>query len=230
MTGEKFKLYEDFAKYYEEIFPVNNGVLDLLISLSDKNHTVLDVGCASGGYASILSNCNKHIDAFDLSKEMIDEAKQKNKRDNLNYFISDMSDYLKKDYYNLIYCIGSTIAHLNSFNEVECFFKNMYDSLKENGHLLIKTLNYALMMERNIDTLPTLFNNDKTISFMRSFEFRRSKVYFNTTLTINNKVESNKHELLLLSEKKITSILSKLKISNYDIETNGFQLTLLITK
>lgn len=92
-------LLKDSKAYYEdndyyEIFSISedylNKVTDYLDNIS-KNKRVLDAGCGTGKYLSVLErNSTKYI-GLDLSNKQLDKARTKVKKDNTELICSNLS-------------------------------------------------------------------------------------------------------------------------------------------
>jgi len=81
--SKEIEIYDSFSKYEDE----NNKVLKkLLEKFSFNNKIVLDVGCGSGKYIEFLAPKSKKYYALDISKPLIELAKEKYKKfDNVEF-------------------------------------------------------------------------------------------------------------------------------------------------
>lgn len=115
----------------------------ILVSMLNLDHinSMLDIGGGSGIFSMAFVEKNNNIIAtiFDLpniipiTKKYVDSFLLKNKIK----FIE--GDYLKDDFsgcYDLIFL--SSIIHINSFEQNKLLVKKCYDSLNENGQIIIK--------------------------------------------------------------------------------------------
>ncbi len=101
--------------------------------LHNKKSTYLDMACGTGVLACEISQKNKKIkvDAFDISKTMIEKATER--RCNVNFFVDDITTFQKKDYYDMVTCFYDAINHVEGLELWEQTFGNVYKSLKTEG-------------------------------------------------------------------------------------------------
>jgi ubiquinone/menaquinone biosynthesis C-methylase UbiE len=73
-----------------------------------KKDILLEIGCGFGRSLSFLSNCAKHVTAVDISKEMINIARESNDEKNISYHVSPSEDLPFKDQvYDIVICFAS---------------------------------------------------------------------------------------------------------------------------
>lgn len=109
----------------------------------DLKACMLDIGCGHGQLLSWLYKTGyRNISGIDSSGSMIKSAKEKLSpevkliQDNAYGVIKD-----KKDFYNAIF-LFDVIEHFNK-KEITEFINSVYDSLKDEGILIIRTPNMA---------------------------------------------------------------------------------------
>ena len=109
---------------------------------------ILDAGCGKGDITEIVRDNIRHSNVMgvDLSKEMIDGAKLK-ERSGLRFVCSDFFDFISdiKNFFDLI--ISSLFIHHLTKGRDQFALEKMYDSLKKNGRVLIAE---AIPPEENI--------------------------------------------------------------------------------
>ena len=94
-----------YGKGYQS--PNSNYLLNMFdnhINLNVKN--ILEIGCGLGGNCNYLSLKNKNvkIDAIDISKNMIEICKERQKNKNINFILSSLKNYNTKKKYDIILC------------------------------------------------------------------------------------------------------------------------------
>ena len=98
-------LLKDSKAYYEnndnyEIFSLaedyEKKVANYLENISFKK-IVLDAGCGTGKYLNILENIIKKYIGIDLSKNQLEKAKLKSKKNNSEFISSDLLAIPKED-------------------------------------------------------------------------------------------------------------------------------------
>lgn len=109
-----------------------------------KNHSgklqILDAGSGFGQYSWFLANLNPHWDitAVDVKQEQVDDCNaffKKTKRNNTHFEVQDLTRFVKENHFDLIISVD-VMEHIL---EDEMVFKNFYQSLRNNGLLLIST-------------------------------------------------------------------------------------------
>jgi len=114
--------------------------------LYSKNKIILDAGCGSGLTEKFLSPLAKRIDAYDISKEAINFAKKNFYNKNTYFKIKDFNkNTFKKKFYDLVVSI-EVIEHLKRY---DFYIKNIYNSLKTNGIIVLSTPNKNLTTFKN---------------------------------------------------------------------------------
>jgi len=126
--------------------------------LDSKNARVLDDGCGTGLVGEIMKDQGySRVDAMDLSREMLAEAKNKNVYNNV--FKADMSRRLDidDDRYDAIICVGTfTYAHVGPEA-----FKEMVRVTKPDGHIVFTIRDGAYQAYNYRETMVEL-EADKT--------------------------------------------------------------------
>lgn len=200
-------MYSDYAKYFDKIFPASKGTVNFL-SKHLIGHKILDIGCGSGEYAIGLYNNGYDITGIDLDSEMISYARNKNS--NIDFSVMNMLK-MDEEKFDSIYCIGNTLVHLSSINEIKEFLK-LCNRKINNGTLILQIINYDRIIDSNITSLPTIENDD--IKFVRDYLLKDDKVVFSTRLTVKDKVFENSVELLPLRQSELVRLLNEAGFNN----------------
>lgn len=210
------KFYKEFARYYDDIFYVSDDVTSFL-NYEFIGNKVLDVGCASGGYARYFASLNYDVTAFDLSEEMIKNAKKNDIDNKVNFFTANMLEYKKEQYYDNIYCIGSTIAHLPSEDDINNFIRTMYNNLKIGGKAIIQTLNYINIYNNNINQIDSLESRNGNVILERRFHKEGNYLSFDTSIKTKDEEYTNCTKIFPISLELFTEIFSELGINDFKV-------------
>jgi ubiquinone/menaquinone biosynthesis C-methylase UbiE len=227
---EKFKenseVEDIYDKEYSELYDdlVLNGIkIDyelgkILEIMGNKNKKLLDVGCGTGEHIGKLSNMNIECTGLDLSKHMIEKAK--NKFSKPTYDVGDVDNSMRyvESSFDGILCTYFTIYYIKNKRQ---FFDNTYKWLKPGGYLFLH-----LVDRENFDTLMNISNpislvniqdyvKDRITSSVAEFNDFSYKAKFNlngrnTTFEETFKFKSgnvrkNVHNLDMESQKEIIS-------------------------
>ena len=169
-------------------------------SAGDTPEKVLDVACGTGGYSIELAKDGYSAVGIDLDSEMISRARLKAEESGAEaaFYVLDMREMaskLKNDY-KVIFCIGNSIVHLGSSEEILKVLKQMNRMLLKGGALVLQTVNYDRIIKHSVDELPAIINDEIGLKFIRKYEYKRGKglIDFNTALIINNENENTELE------------------------------------
>lgn len=99
--------------------------------------------------------------------------------------------------FDLLFCIGNSIVHLNNNDEILTFLKKCKSKLKPGGHLIIQIVNYDRILDKDINTLPLIENEEVELVFERYYEYqpKTHKIDFKTILKVDGMSLEN-HVLL----------------------------------
>lgn len=216
--------YTVFAKYYHKIFPINSEVLNTFQNYLQPG-TLLDVGTGSGEYAAYFSKLGYKVTGIDLNNAMISVAKARH--GDVLFTVQNMLTYHRRNTFLNIICLGSTIAHLKTIAEIKSFIKLSFVNLKQNGVLVIKTLDYTFVVNDGIMQMPTITASDKSVMLKRDYELKNSALFFHTTLITPEGEFSAKTKLFPLTYNVMEEVL---KGYNYTMSKAQNQLTIIVKK
>ena len=211
-------LYNNFAAYYDKIFPRNPKIIEFLENQFKKGK-ILDLACGSGEYSVSLAHLGYEVTGIDISTSMIEYAKDKAFRESVkvDFHVDDMLNLSSYDTYEGIICIGNSLVHLNTDVEVLEAVMKMYRALKKGGTVVIQVINYDLILEKKLPGLSTVTNEQ--YSFYRNYEYDGSKIHFKTRLTDGLRVFVDETLLLPLKHQTLIGFLQKVGFS--EVNTVG---------
>ncbi len=177
-----------------------------IISPNAKN--VLDVGCGAGNYSlKMLTKIpNLNCTLVDLSKPMLDKAKERVSAKTTNLVETIQGDIrivdLKKTNFDIILA-GAVLHHLRDDNDWETTFKKLYSLLKPGGCLMISDLITqetdainSYIYKRYGDYLESIDGKDfrkKVLDYIEKEDSPRSMTY---QLELMKKIGFTKTEIL----------------------------------
>ncbi len=135
------------SKYYHILYKSRNKdeasdfIKTIISNLSLKsNESVLDLGCGTGRHSISLSNHFKLVHGIDISSYNISIA-NKNKKENLKFFISDMRNFETNIKYGYIFNLFTSFGYFKKNEDNLKVLKSCYHHLNKNGLLIIDFLN-----------------------------------------------------------------------------------------
>jgi len=184
--------YKKWAKKYEEnfnplTFTINNKINGFVSNIKGKN--VLDLGCGTGKHSFLAAKKGAKVTGFDFSKDMLKQAKLKNKRlkNKIKFVHGNLTKKLpfKSSSFDIVLC-SLVLDHIKNIQPI---FKEINRVLKKNGRFIFADLHPRLAQ----NTKYPLFKKDKT-------EFYTEKYYHSIS------------ELFRISQKSIFLIKSILEL------------------
>lgn len=217
------KFYEELSNVYDIVFPENENTVEFLSKDLMEDSKIMDLACGTGTYSIALGKQGHEVTGIDLDKKMIEIANTKIKNFNVKFIEGDIRNSLKGEKYDRIFCIGNSLVHIKTGEEIRTLISNMYDSLENNGSIIIQIINYDRILRYNIKSLPTIDRKDKGIKFIREYKYSKGEtlIDFQTELLILKDGVLEKYEnsvpLLPIKSKEIIDIIKKVGFSKIDL-------------
>ncbi len=125
-------------KYHKDIVSpfqkgVDNPIFKTIDLIKNKNKLVAaDIGCGPGDLLSFLCSKFKIVHALDFSKEMLNIARKRNKKNNI---VFEKADMRKLSSLNLKLDVAISVNSIMfvSFEDIDKSLDEIYNSLKNNG-------------------------------------------------------------------------------------------------
>jgi len=246
--------YKDISLYYDYIFPFKKTTYNFLLSSIKtddsndlRNAKVLDIACGSGSYSLELGKKVSLVVGTDLDPLMIQQAKNKNKLENVSFKVHNMLDIEKLNIdetklnidetkmkseeesqlflenFDMIFCIGNSIAHLDTILDIEKVIKGAWNHLNNHGCFIVQIINFNRVLSHNIKSLPTIVDNDEGIEFVRlySYDKGKHKIIFKTILTIESErideIYEQSVELYPIQVEELVSLFEKVGFKNIEL-------------
>jgi ubiquinone/menaquinone biosynthesis C-methylase UbiE len=133
-------LFQRLAKYYDKIYRLKDykKEVDFIQFLFQKFNlrvkTILDVACGTGSHAILLKKMGYDLVGVDISKEMLQIAREKVK--GVGFIEGDMRKLRLNKKFDAVLCLFSSIAYNQNYDELEQTLRNFYNHLKEKGILI----------------------------------------------------------------------------------------------
>ncbi len=218
MGGIVLGFYNEFNKYYDDIFPAGKPQLEFLTKRIVGNN-ILDIACSTGNYSISLAKEGYTVSGIDLDEGMIEVFKKKAREEGVtvNALVGDMKklqQYYKEESFETAFCIGNSLVHLTTLEEIMQVLKVVYQLLEKKGKMIIQIINYDRILKYNIEQLPTIENNEAGVSLVRNYVKYSGDdlIHFQTELRVikENECYKNVVELYPLRKKELIEGLEKI--------------------
>ncbi|MCP5101791.1 MAG: class I SAM-dependent methyltransferase [bacterium] len=193
--------YERLTDYYEEVFPLREGKVSFVRSFLDKPASrvsrVLDIGCAVGQLSNLLAGEGHVVTGIDLDAGMVKRAEADAAADFAAMDMMEVDRRFSVHSFDMVLCLGNTLVHLHSLEEMGIFIKKIFNLLKEGGVFILQVVNYDAVLGRGIKALPVI--DVEHVRFERGYEYDEvgHRVRFRSNLTVKDSGEVVKSEVLL---------------------------------
>ena len=242
---EWFKSWFD-SKYYHILYKNRNtqeahflikNLVNLLIP--DKNSLFLDLGCGSGRHSIELNKMGYKVDGIDLSTKSLEIAKPfENSR--LKFIRADFRKLDFENKYDFILNLFTSFGYFDKENEHAQVFKQIFKSLKNNGHFVIDFLNTKKAVKNISKTNPQQTIHIDNIEFRIKKTHDNNFIYKNIEIVDSGKKISFSEKVKIITLDKFLKYFDGLnihleyqfgdyKLSNFD-ENNSDRLILIFKK
>lgn len=127
--------YEAWVDYIEHFIEKNNP---------PKNNQILELACGTGNITVPLKKRGYEITAIDRSLEMLSQAQQKaaDLKLKIDFYQQDMMNLEIQERYNTILCLCDGVNYILDIEDLQAFFRNVFDQLKEDGVFIFDISTY----------------------------------------------------------------------------------------
>lgn len=186
--------YSRLSRYYDGVFAVSSEEMAFLRTRLAGLSPLLDAGCGTGNRTEHLCSGGVRIVAVDLDQGMIARAREAHSgcpehpggpHGSIEYGVMDMmriDEGFAGQRFAAVLCLGNTLVHLASPEEVTDFCRKAHGLLEPGGLLVMQILNYDRILDKGIRSLPDLESTEAR--FSRRYEWRDGAMHFMTALHI----------------------------------------------
>lgn len=126
------------------------------------SRTILDAGCGSGGHSLILAQKGYNVLGFDLSKSMIEIAKEKALlNNNVEFKIGDLRSFNFNKKFDVCLSMFAVLGYINKNNDILKTFFNIRKHLKIGGVLIFDVWNGLGVLSEPPENRERIFQNQE---------------------------------------------------------------------
>lgn len=205
--------YSVLAQHYDELFSPSDEGLRLLTELAThSHHRVLDAACGTGSWVRRLVRRGVDVVGIDLSEPMIVTGRRmaaEHQIDPARLRVRNMQQVETHPDapFGLIYCVGNSVAHLSSFDEVERFLLSAAHGLVEGGSFVLQYVTVDALTVGNAFELPSLETDEASLerTYLRS---SATEIEFRATLRASGETpERISQRLLVIGDEQMQKAL-----------------------
>lgn len=185
-----------------------------------STHSTIDLGSGHGIQSAALAEIGFDVTAVDFSEKLLLELKQNtaNKVKTINGDITEFI-YPMENKPELIVCMGDTLTHLPSINEVNRLIGNAAENLHKNGRLILSYRDLSRELTGTSRFIPVKSDDTRIITCF--LEYSDSLVNVNDIL--HEKI-NDKWEMKVSSYPKL-----KIPVNEITDMLQGFGLSVILT-
>lgn len=127
-------MYQALAKFYDPLVKDEQATRDWVdfIERHASFQSVIEYACGSGEITLALANKGYHVEASDLSLDMVEVAKQKNGSEKVAFSVHDMRKPFKGKA-DCVLCLCDSLNYVIEEDEIKQVLKNAYQNLNDQG-------------------------------------------------------------------------------------------------
>ncbi len=222
--------YSVLADHYDALFGCDDRTITFLIEEGAlPGARVLDAACGTGACTRAL--IGRHVDAHgaDLSTRMIEIAKEKARDAGIEPSRFSVGDMLETDAhphrpFDLIFCIGNSIAHLDSLDAVGRFLRAAARALEGGaGRLVLQYVDVATLEVGDSFELPDL--TTPAAVMRRTYHRDGSRIRFDAELAVRGEsAQAISQPLLIIPTAELCGLVEEAGFASVTVY-GGFDRT-----
>jgi len=161
MVGDFDAMEREQRDFFER-----NGIKPL------QNKVAIDLGSGHGLQSIALAKLGFQVRAVDFNQQLLQSLLIRGKELGIQIFEKDLlSEKNFQDQAGLIVCMGDTIAHLESVDQIKHLLNLSFNGLLKNGKLVLSFRDYGTELVDTQRFIPVKSNDDKILTcFLEYFE------------------------------------------------------------
>ena len=165
--------YDSKVQEYRELFR--------RVGLSSKpNSTAIDLGAGSGFQSVALTDLGFDVVSVDLSGHLLEELRNRIGNRRIRTVLGDIRDpslYEAHVPIEIAVCMGDTLSHLESYDEVATLLENTRAALHKEGELVLEFRDLATELQGVDRAIPVRLDEDRIMTTFLEYETDRVNVH-----------------------------------------------------
>ena len=148
-------------------------VLEDLGVSTGRGGKALDLGAGSGFQTAALAGLGFRVVSLDSSEALLRELRERTPGREVRTVLGDMRDagtYAAEAPFAAAVCMGDTLTHLGSLDEVSALIGHVHDVLEEGGKLVLEFRDYAAELEGVDRAIPVRLDEDRIMITFLEYE------------------------------------------------------------
>lgn len=204
--SNKKSIYEN-AKEYDDKYGFYVEDYELIQEWANRTtEHILDLGCGTGRILFRLMDEGIIVDGVDLSKEMLELAKEKAELYVIkpNFYCMDLTDLQLEKRYSMMYMVGNTFQHVLTNSQQNAMLIKIYEYLSTEGIFIFDTRMPKLEELKEIDQYTEEYINHDQQKVIEHHCEQYNCISQILECTIRKEVYDNKsHQLLTTTQEYI---------------------------
>jgi SAM-dependent methyltransferase len=155
----------------ESALAAGNAELDALHLPARAKDAVLDLGAGFGMHAIPLAQRGAHVTAVDTSAELLEHLHESASGFPIRTVHADLVEFMRQDHrtYDAILCMGDTLMHLPSHEEVDELLAFSVGALAPRGVLVLTFRDYSTALREEDRFIPVKSDEDRIMTCFLDF-------------------------------------------------------------
>jgi SAM-dependent methyltransferase len=140
----------------------------------------LDLGAGSGFQSAALADLGFEVLAVDSSEYLLEELRARAGERKVRPVLGDMRDsraYADGGPFEVAVCMGDTLPHLRSHEEVEALFGDVRGALEDEGALILEFRDYTMELKGADRAIPVRMEDGRIMATFLEYEAERVNVH-----------------------------------------------------
>jgi len=142
-----------------------------------QNGIAIDLGSGHGLQSIALAKLGFQVNAVDFNQQLLESLRRRGMGLGIQVFERDLlSEENFQDPAELIVCMGDTIPHLESADQIKLFLERSFRCLLENGKLILSYRDYGIELVDTQRFIPVKSDDNKILTCFLEFSDDKVKV------------------------------------------------------